>query len=555
MDAPRTMARITIDPAGSLLAITQIATAVIWFCAALPPAQAACTPPSDLAARLKSHPSSEAYASLGNWYADRKQFDCASTDFEAAFHLQPGSASLAYLWGLSLYSAGRDDRAIAPLTHAAQLDSSDIRPHLVLGADLDRMKKITEAEAEWRAALVIDPDSASALDSLSQDLIDDKDYAAVIALLDRPGVSRVRTPAQSLNLGTAYARTAQLDAAINALREGLNNAPDSLPIAGELSLVLMLHGRDEDAFAVLELALEKHPDDQTTQLFYLRALVSSHGAKAPEVARKLLAAYPNHWEVLYLNAILESREAEFAAARAHLERSIALKPDYDQSHAELGNILARLGELSKAQQQFEKAIALGDADPEIEFQLGMVFKRLGDTTRAREKLELYQRLKDARSGRVQAAGKAEEGDQALAAGDGAQAAALYREALQADPGEPLLCYKLSRALDKMKDIAGEKDALQRAIKLNPNLAEAQNQMGYLAAREGDVAQAETYLRAAVNASPSYVGAWINLAATLASESKTQDAKDALSHALAIDPDNAQARQLSQALAQANSPNP
>lgn len=530
----------------------------IWMAAAIPfllaaslIAHAACSASPELEARLKAQPTSENYSAQGNWFADKKQFDCAAAAFASASRLQPTSASLAYLWGLSLSSAGRDAEAEPPLMQAKQLDATDVRPHLALASVLDHLKKTSEAEAEWRAALAIDPDSAPALDSLSQDLLDRKDYASVIALLDKSASDRVRTPQQSVNLGVAYAGTGQLDSAAKVLREGLNNDPGAPPIADELSLVLMLHGRDEEAFAVLQMALDKHPDDQDTQILYLRLLVSSHNAKANELAHKLLAAYPDVWEVLYLNGVLESQEADFSAARAHLERSIVLHPGYYQSHAELGSILARAGELPGAKEHFEKAIALGDTDPEVQFQLAMVLKRLGNTAQAQEKLAIYQQLKTARSDKVQAAGKAEEGDQALAAGNTEQAASLYREALASDPDEAILSYKLSRALDKLKDIPGERAALQRAIQLNPNLAEAQNQMGYLADRDGDPVRAEPYFRAAVRASPSYVTAWINLAATLASESKMQDAKEAVGHALAIDPDNAQARQLSQALADTN----
>jgi len=514
-------------------------------------ARAACTAPPKLRALVQRQPTSANYTAEGNWFADNKQFGCAATAFASAFHLQPSSASLAYLWGLSLYSAGHDEQALAPLNQATQLDRNDIRPHLVLAAALDRMKKTVEAEEEWRAALAIDPDSGPALDSLSQDLIDKKDYPAVIGLLGKPGSSRVRTSQQCFNLGVAYAGTAQLDAAAQVLREGLNNDPDSLPIANELSLVLILHGRDQEAFAVLDLALQKHPCDQATQLLYLRTLVSSHAAHAAELGRKLLADYPNQWEVLYLNAIMESREADFPAARAHLEHSIALNPSYYQSQSELGQVLAKLDNLPGARDHLQKAIALGDTSPEVEYDLAKVLQRLGESAQAQEKLRIYQQLKQAQSDKVQAAGKAEVGDQSMAAGDAAQAASLYREALESDPDEPLLYYKLSRALDKMKDIAGEKAALVRAIQLNPNLAEAQNQMGYLADRDGDTAQAESYFRAAVSASPSYVAAWINLAATLADEAKWQDSRQALKRALEVDPDNANARKLSQALAEAH----
>ncbi|MDR3774850.1 MAG: tetratricopeptide repeat protein [Terracidiphilus sp.] len=551
MNAPLNPAQAMSQRAGARFARTRIAVGIFLLVAASPLAQAVCTASPELSARLKAQPSSENYAAVGNWFADKKQFDCAAGAFASAFQRQSNSASLAYLWGLSLYSAGHDDQAVAPLNQAKHLDPSDIRPHLVLAAAMDRQKKTAEAETEWRAALAIDPDSATALDSLSQDFLDRKDYAAAIALLDRPGSSRLRTPQQCFNLGVAYAGTAQLDAAAKALREGLNNNPDSLPIAGELALVLMLHGRDQEAFAVLELALEKHPGDQATQILYLRTLVSSHAGKAAELGPKLLIAYPNEWEVLYLNAQLESREADFAAARAHLEHSVAVNPGYYPSHAELGSILAKLGDLAGARSHLEKAIALGDSDPEAEYDLAKVLQKLGETALAQEKMRLYQQLKQARTDKVQAAGKAEEGDQAMAAGDPAQAASLYREALHADPDEPLLSYKLSRALDKLKDIAGERAALERAIQLKPNLAEAENQLGYLAARDGDAAQAESYFRAAVGASPSYVAAWINLAATLADEGKWQDSRQALGHALEVDPDNAAARKLSQALAEAH----
>jgi len=514
-------------------------------------ASAACSAPPAMKARIQARPTAEAYAGLGGWFGDRRQFVCAAEAYAHAFKLQPHSSAYAYMWGLSLSSGGQFQKAVDPLQQATRLNPSDIRPHLVLAAALDRMKNTAEGEAEWRAALAIDPESAVALDSLSQHFLDRKDYSSVIALLDKPGKERLRTPAQSLNLGVAYAGRVELDKAYNVLREGLNNNPDSLPLANELAVVLMLLGRDQEAYAVFDLALARHPGDQPTQILYLHTLVSSSSEKAPELGRKLLAAYPDQWEVLYLVGVLESREADFEHARAHLERSVALNPGYYQAHDELGSILAKQGDLPGAREHLEKAIALGDNQPEVQYDLAKVLQRLGDTAQAQEKLRIYQQLKKARSETTQAAGKAEVGDQAMATGDPAKAASLYKEALENDPDEPLLYYKLSKALDKLKDLAGEKAALQRAIQLNPSLAEAQNQMGYLAARDGDLAPAEGYFRAAVGASPSYTGAWINLAATLASEEKWQDARQAVGRALEIDPDNAEARELGQALAAAH----
>ena len=510
-----------------------------------------CSPSPELQSRLQKSPTAEMFSSIGNWFADRKQFECAADAFASASKLQPQSASLSYLWGLSLYSAGKDEAALAPLDKSAHLNPNDIRPHLASAAALDRLTRTADAAKEWRTALAIDPDSSEALESLSQDFVNEKDYRSVIALLDEPGKHRSLTSIESLDLGIAYARTAQLKEAATVLREGLYNDSDSIAIADELALVLMLQSREEDAYSVLELAISKHPADQATQLLYLRALVSSHSDKAAAIAQKLLTVYPHQSDVQYLNGVLASQDGNYPSARAFLERSIALNANYSEAQALLGSVLAQLGDLSGAKEHLENAITLGDTEPEVEFNLARVLQRQGDTAQAQEKLRIYQEQKDARSDKVQAAGKAEEGDQAMSAGESAKAAALYREALQTDPDESLLHYKLAKALEQLQDTAGETAELDRAIQLNPNLPEAQNQKGYLEVRSGDAAQAEACFRAAVRASPSYAAAWINLSATLASETRWQEARQAVTRALEIDPDNAQARQLDQALTEAH----
>ncbi len=512
---------------------------------------AACVGPPDLRARIQERPTAQAHADLGNWFAENKNFACAAISFSLAAKLRPDSLPFNYLWGLSLYSSGRAAESLQPLRKAEQLDASDIRPHLALGASLDRLKRISEAVEEWRKALTIDADSAAALDALSQDLLVQRDFAGVVTLLDKPNTGRQRTALQSLNLGIAFASSARLDDSVRVLREGLNTAPDSLPIADELALVLLLMSRTEDAYAAFDLALRNHPDDLPTQVLYLRSMVSSHSEKAPAYAKTLLGKYPNQWEILYLNSILASNEGEFERARALVGQSVALHPESGESQQLFGATLARLGDDRAARVHLEKALAAGDDQPEVHYELAKVLQKLGELQAAKEQLFLYQKLKSTQSEKSQAAGKAEVADQEMANGNSAKAVALYREALESDPDEPVLQYKLAKALDKTNDVVGEKVALQRAIELNPALAEAQNQMGYLLARNEDTGNAEQYFRAAIKASPSYVAAWINLAATLASELKWEEARKAVDHALEIEPDNAQARQLSQAIASAH----
>ena len=95
---------------------------------------------------------------------------------------------------------------------------------------------------------------------------------------------------------------------------------------------------------------------------------------------------------------------------------------------------------------------------------------------------------------------------------------------------------------------GERAALQQAIKTDPDFALAQYQLGYVESRDGDYAAAEQQFRLAAKAAPGYVQAWIALAATLASESRFPEAQEAVATALKLEPDNADALDLSKTLA-------
>ena len=104
-------------------------------------------------------------------------------------------------------------------------------------------------------------------------------------------------------------------------------------------------------------------------------------------------------------------------------------------------------------------------------------------------------------------------------------------------------YKLALAMDRAGDTSNERAALSKAVEIDPDLAVAQNQLGYLASLQGDLSSAENYFRLALRAAPGYTQAWISLAATLAMESRFSEAQEAVTIALRLDPQNTSALQL------------
>ena len=532
---------------GGILLLACCAT----LCAASP-----CLPPPGLAARLQSDSTATVHADVGAWFHSQGQFQCAAMEFAIASGMQPDSGRLAYLWGLSLFSAGNEHAAMTPLKTAARLSPTEPQSHLLLGSIFDHDSKRAEAEGEWRAALALDPKAANAqataLDALAQDLLLDKEYEAVITLLKEPSKGTQRTPAQYLALGTAYARTNQLEAALSVLQEGFHASPDSAALASELADLLAILEKPSEAIQPLELALEKNPGNLSLRVLYLRILVSAQSPKALDTGQQIIALAPQNAEALYLTGLAAKQSDQIDHARSYLRQSIAVNDASGKAYFELGQIETQLGDFQSAAEHLKKAVRLGEKEPGVEYALAIALRNLGQTEQAKAHLELYEQQKKEETDKQNSAREARQAEQAIAAGDTTQGVSLYQQALAADPANALLMYKLAMAYDKTHDMVHEQAMLEQSIQLAPNLAEAQNQIGYLAVRRGQTAQAEEHFRAAIHAAPSYTIAWINLAASYASEARWQEAKDTVAHALAIDASNAMAQKLSQAISAASS---
>jgi tetratricopeptide (TPR) repeat protein len=507
-------------------------------------APAACDGPQQLGAKIHATPDSTSYTELGMWFGDRHQYDCAAESFRAALKFEPGSARLYYLLGLTLYSSGHADEAVNALERSIQLIPDAVKPHLILGAALDQLHRSQEAKAEWETALNIDPRSTEAIDWLSKAMMAEGDYGGAIGLL------RSAPPDENLTLrlAEAYDKAGMSDKAAEVLKNALRLHPSSLPLSDALTTTLVKQTLYQDAIQLAAKTARLHPGNLDAQRTYFRLLVLNDDyTLAQPLGRKLLVKAPHDFDVLYLNGIVERAAGQFPEARQHLEEAAALDPNYYNCRYNLGVVLAELKDFKGAREQLEKAIALGATEPEVRFKLASVLRTLGETELAQEQLKLYQQELQARANHTLAASKAAQGDKELSIGDPQKAVAFYREAVEAEPKDPMLAFKLALALDRTGDTGGERTLLERAIQIDPDLALAQNQLGYLDSRSGDSTSAEEHFRRALHAAPGYTQAWVSLAATLGMESRFPEAQKALANALQLDPQNTEALQLRKAL--------
>jgi tetratricopeptide (TPR) repeat protein len=519
---------------------------IVWFAllacmAGAAPARAVCAGPHALEAKLKAHSTADLWAELGNWYGDQRQFTCAVTAFKSAVRLDPKSAQLNYLLGLAEYESEKFEDAVPPLRKSVTLDPSVLKPHLLLASVYMRLSQPQDAGREWDAALKIDPSNSMALHGLSRAFIVLGDYQDEIGLLHTAKLD----DDLAINLSIAYTHNGMYDDATSTLTNALRESPGSVPLSNALVTVYMKISQTDLAERVAQKCYQDHPDDRTAQVSYLRTLVyNGDWTPAAPVAKLLMAEDPHSFDTLYLVGILERQDGDYAAARDHLTEALALNPALANLRFNLGADLARLHDAPGAVTQLQQAIALGDKDPEVHFELANALRATGKTDDASKEMVAYQSAVQEKQATVLAGAKAAEAEVNLTKGDVQKAVALYREAFAATSKNALLGYKYAMALDKANDLEDEHTVLEQVVAIDPQIALAQNQLGYLDSRRGDNPGAEKHFIAAVTAAPGFTQAWISLAATLGMESKFPQAQQAVANALKLDPDNEQARQLS-----------
>ncbi len=507
-------------------------------------AQAACSGPPALTARLRAHPTAEIALALGNWFAEHQQFPCAAETFHAGLKIDPQSAQLHYLYALTLLAQKQPAPAVPELQASIRIDPAALKPHLVLASIYEGAGRHDAAAGEWQKALTIDPKNEQAIDGLSSDLMDAQDYRGAAALL----YSAPRTEKLSIRLAQAFGLLNEIDLAHEVLAQAIELHPDSVSLARAMAVVLVRQRKFDDAIAVLEKTVAAHPNDFDAAIeLYQLLVLNDRLDKARPMTARLMATHPHDREVLYLTGMIKRSDGDLEGAKKLLEESVAVDPDFFYSRYNLGMVLVTLRQWQEAKENLEKAISMGIVEPQAHFELFRALNALGEHEQAQAELQKYEDLKRKEELHAEAILADGEADQFLQEGKLTEAIASYRQAIADLPGTAVYHYKLSQALEKNGDTAGQQKELEATIQLDPKLPAAQAALAYLLSRQGDTAGAIAHFQAAIQAAPRWADAWVDLAAELAVGAHFPQARQAVAQALVIDPQNERARKLWDAL--------
>lgn len=128
-----------------------------------------------------------------------------------------------------------------------------------------------------------------------------------------------------------------------------------------------------------------------------------------------------------------------------------------------------------------------------------------------------------------------------AAGRGAEAAALYREAVENDLGLYMAHVRLASIAEAARDYPTAIEERRRAINANPDDATLHLDLGIALGKSGNFAEAEKAIRVTTERIPRHVEAWFWLGLALEQQGKTAEAKAAYQKVVDLAPSRLKAR--------------
>lgn len=313
------------------------------------------------------------------------------------------------------------------------------------------------------------------------------------------------------------------------LREVISRKPDWEQPRVLLSRVLVAQSRRDEAVAILEQSVRLYPDSVVLRTTYARMLVdASDFPRALAEFRELFRLSPDDDEVAFGYAMLATQQQAWDEARP-VWQALRGQPDRrDEASYYLAQIEEQTGHDDVAIGLF-RSVNGSELKVDAVMRAAQIYARTGRLDEARD---LLQQARIANPGRAADLYIAET-QIVQKHGDSAQALALYDDALRTFPENhdlrynralfvvelgdfPAMEHDLRLILDQDPDNADALNALgytladrnerldeaftlvARALKLKPDSPAVLDSMGWVLYRRGDLAEAATYLRRALD---------------------------------------------------------
>ena len=234
-------------------------------------------------------------------------------------------------------------------------------------------------------------------------------------------------------------------------------------------------------------------------------------------AGQALALQPQDLAALVFLGDVQRAMGRVEPAREAYERAVSVSPRCAPVLYGLGEIAAAEGNSRRAVEMFEAALRVQPEANRIHYPLSLAYGRLGNAAKARSHLALRGDAEPALADplydavlRLNPVTYARRGQDALQAGNLAQALQLLRPAAEALPEDPEIRMHLGAALARSGDFEAALEQYQEAVRLQPTNPRAHYNLGTTLTSMGRDDEAVVALRRAVELHPEFPQALFNL---------------------------------------------
>lgn len=339
-------------------------------------------------ARDRGATTAETYARLLEAYRQLGDYQAAIADLRAWIEIQPSEAALYYQLGL-LLSTQEPEAALAPLTHAAELDPSYVPRaqklvnHLRTGLLSDDLAYVLfeagralGALDEWELAAEAftqaihkRPDFADAwafLGEARQHLQPKGEAVSALSALEKALSLEARSLTANTLMALYWQRQGQYARALDYLRTAATLYPKDPAIQAEMGRTLALQGDLEAAYEAYQKALELAPQDATYyRLLALFSLEHEYHVRqiALPAARQAAILAPNDPQSLDTLGQVLLLLGDLTSAQRFFFHALEVQPDFAAAYLHLGLVYALQGDAQGGLQAWNRVVALAPDSP------------------------------------------------------------------------------------------------------------------------------------------------------------------------------------------------
>lgn len=383
----------------------------------------------------------------GKRYAAKQKYREAAIQFSNALQMDPGYADAHYQLALVQMKLGAYSSAFAELKRTVDLQPDNASAQLDLGNLLLATSRPDGAEKLAQAVLAKNANSA---------------------------------PAHAL-LANAYAAQSKLDLAIQEVGTALQLDPGNAGFHNNLGMFLERTGDVAGAEAAFKKAAER--DAKSPTPFLLMAELYAHQQRMPEAEQALQKAVeldpasPQPRVTLARFYILQGKRDQ--AEQVLVEAKKAM-PDNSEGYRLLGDFYLTSGDRNKAAAEYAELLQQHPDDLKLK---KVYIATLLDSSRFEEAGRLTDEVlkKNPKDPDALIA----QGRIRLVQNKAFDAVRLLETALKEDPGNATAHYFLALASDMAGDTARPEKELREAVRLRPDLVEAQLALAAIALRKRD----------------------------------------------------------------------